>query len=511
MPGSSPTNPRLNSTLRNSTLRALLLRCGLAVCALALAAPLSGATFKRYTINLTQGDLHSTNVAINEAGDTVAFISGASNQVPGAPATPQVYTLRLTNGVKKLASVSSSGVPAADPAADTSLLNPFNLTPSAVPDYTKLLVSGVDMSATGDSVVFTSPAANLVNGDVNGVSDIFVHGRRGNRTELVSKPSRGGFANGPSWGAAYGYNERWVAFVSTATNLVKGVRTNGEPQAYLRDMRRGKTYMMSVNARCKAGNGPVHDVAVSEGRYVAFTSEASNLVRRDTNRVSDIFVHEVDPPRKRCGRTTRQSVSTTGRQANGPSQNVSMGVNGKYLAYESTATNLVRGDTNGVQDIYWRIRKDKASWLRPIIRGPKTLRVSIQHLTGKQLNGPSYHPEITAAGRFTYFDSAATNIFKEDKDTIRDVYHHDLKSDWTTLSSRRDGRRCSRGDAFECSEGSALGGVETAVSYHGTDIAFLSLGKDMRDQDPPSGQFGVVDVLLRYLGPMSAPVPREYR
>ncbi len=491
--------------------RARLNALAFAACALMVAVPLAGASFKRYTINLTLGDQHSMHVAINEAGDTVAYISGAGNQVAGAPATPQVYTLRLTNGVRRLASTGPGGVPAADPAADTTLFNPFSFGAAATLDVTRQLVSGVDMSATGESVTFTSTAPNLVPGDTNGVVDVFVNGRRGTTTELVSRAWNRGPANGPSWGASYGYNERWVAFVSTATNLVKGVNTNGQPQAYLRDLRKNKTHIMSINARCKAGNGAVKDVAVSEGRYVAFTSEASNLVRRDRNRVSDVFVHEVFPHRKRCGITTRQSVSSTGRQANGPSQNVSMGVNGKYLAFESTATNLVRGDTNSAQDIFWRIRTGKASWLRPIIRGPKTLRVSVSHVHGRQLNGPSFNPEITAAGRFTYFDSAATNVFKEDHDTNRDVYHHDLKSKWTTLSSRRDGRRCKSGGAFECSEGTPLGGIETAVSYHGTDIAFLSLGKNMRDEDPPSGEPGVVDVLLRYLGPMSAPVPREYR
>lgn len=491
------------------------IRVAIAVAAMAVfmvcAGVSSSSTFKRYTVNLTEGDRHSTSIAINESGDTAAFISGAINQVPGGPGTPQVYTIRLTSGLKKLASVSSSGEPAADPLADISLINPFSFSSVNAPDATKQLVSGVEMSSTGPSVAFTSTAANLVTGDTNGVSDVFLHGRRGSRTELVSESATGGFANGPSWGVSYGYNRRWVAFISTATNLVKGANTGGQAQAYLRDMRRGKTELMSKNNSCKAGNGPVTDVAVSEGRYVAFSSSASNLVRRDTNRVSDVFVHEVNPHRKRCGDTTRQSVAGKNKQANGPSQNVSMGVNGKYLAYESTATNLVRGDTNGVQDIYWRIRTDKASWLRPIIRGPKTLRISTTHLGNKQLNGPSFNPEITAAGRFTYFDSAATNVFKEDADTVRDVYHHDLKSKWTTLSSRRDGRRCQSGKAFECSFGSPLGGVESAVSYHGTDIVFLSLGKEMRDLDPATGRPDVSDVLMRYLGPMSAPVPREYR
>ncbi|MBJ7348888.1 MAG: hypothetical protein JHC87_10005, partial [Thermoleophilaceae bacterium] len=195
-----------------AALRAGILSC-VVLFALIHAVAASASSFKRYTVNLTEGDRHSTSIAINEAGDTAAFISGATNQVPGAPATPQVYTMRLTNGVKQLASVSSSGEPATDPLADVSLLNPFSFSPVGTPDVTKLLVSGVDMSSTGPSVAFTSTAINLVAGDTNGVSDVFLHGRRGNSTELVSESATGGPANGPSWGVAYGYNRRWVAFI----------------------------------------------------------------------------------------------------------------------------------------------------------------------------------------------------------------------------------------------------------------------------------------------------------
>lgn len=496
------------------TLLTLLVATGALLFVFAASAE---AAFVRYTANLTEGDGHTTDVAINQAGDYAAYITDSRNQLGLQVGGPQVYVVKLSNGQRRLASRAPDGSPAANPSATSSTFNPFalirgarNQQPVEV-DPRKMLISSVDMSATGSSVVFSSTATNLVRGDNNGVSDVFINGRKGNRTELVSKAWNGKAANGPSWGAAYGFNKRWVAFISSATNLVRGFKSGRHAQAYLRDLRRNKTYAVSINSKCKAGNGPVLDVAVSEGRYVAFTSKASNLVRRDTNRVSDVFVHQVPTPRKRCGTTTRQSVSTRGKQANGPSQNVSMGVNGKYLAFESTASNLVKGDTNGVQDIFWRIRKDKAAWKKPAIKGPATLRVSVAHLSGQQADGPSSNPKITSAGRFIYFDTEATNIYKEDTDPEPDVYHHDLKTRWTTLSSRRDGRTCQSGRAFECSEGSALGGIKSAISYHGTDIVFLSMGKAMRDGAQHTGSPGVVDVLMRYLGPMSAPVPREYR
>jgi hypothetical protein len=464
------------------------------------------AAIDRYTKDITQGNQNSAHADINETGDEVAYVTSSTNIIPNVPGTPQVLVSHLPSGDTHLASVSSAGEPAANPAADLGIPNAFDadLNPLTA------LVSGPSMSVTGTAVAFTSTAINLVAGDTNGVADVFVHDRLPNQTELVSVAADGGPANGPSWGASFGYQSRFVAFVSTASNLVKG-DDNGHADAFLRDLATGKTQLVSSSDTCKEANADVTDVSVAEGRYVAFSTTASNLVARDTNGASDVFIKKLPTPRAKCGDTKRASVASDGGQANGSSQNASLGGNGKYISFASTANNLVGGDNNHVQDIFWRIMGGTAAWAKKPIQGPKTLRVSVGHLNGTEANGPSFNPEMTVAGRFVYFDSAATNLFpKEDTDSTRDIYHNDIKTGFTTLSSRRDGRPCQSG-AFECTGGAPTGGVEPSVSYHGTQVVYLSLGKQMRDEGALVGTPGIVDVLLRHIGNESAPPPSDIR
>lgn len=473
----------------------------------AFSGPAYAAGLDRYSKNISQGNAHANHPDVNEWGSHVAFVSASTNIADGTPGTPQIFVEELRTGKVELISKSVVGEVAHSDTAVMSLVDPFNTQDKIDPLTT--LNSGPAMSVMGKSTAFASNATNLVVGDTNVATDVFVYGRSGESMELVSAAANGGQANGPSWHASYGYNSRYIGFLSAASNLVKSDK-NGKVDAFVRDMSKKKTYIVSVDDRCRQANADSTDVVVTDGRHAAFSTAASNLVKRDTNGVSDVFIHKLPTPKYKCGDTYRMSVSSTGKQANGPSQNPSLGANGKYIAFESTASNLVKGDTNSVQDIFWRIRTGEASWLRPIIKGPKTLRVSITHESNRQANGPSYNPEITVAGRFIYFDSAATNIFKEDTDTIRDVYHHDLKSKWTTLSSRRDGRACKSG-AFECTEGTALGGIDPSVSYHGSQVLFMSPSKEMRNEAAPEGLPGIIDIVWRHIGEESATPPKEYR
>lgn len=453
---------------------------------------------RRWSENVSAGNASSTQPDVNKRGDAVAYVSRQTNGIPGAPGTPQILVRGLPGGAPHIASVSTSGHPAAAAGAPTDLANPFD---GRSDDPTKALVSGPSMSVIGDAVAFTSTAPNLVGGDTNGVSDVFVHDRRPGRTELVSVGRGGRPANGPSWGASFGYNERYVAFISRASNLVKGDH-NGHADAFLRDLVSHRTYLVSRSRSCHGINGDVTDVAVTDGHYVAFSTAASNLVRHDTNRVSDVFVFGFAGGR--CGRTTRVSTSSGGRQANGPSDHVAIGNYAKYIAFESTATNLVPHDTNGVQDVFWHLREGVCSW-KPSLRGPKTLRVSVSHLTNHQANGPSYDPEISSAGRFVYFDSAASNLYFKDTDTRRDIYHRDIKTDYTPLIT--DG---------------PTGGVEPSVSYHGTQVVYS--GPTQRGVPVTLPRVGgasaasrvpaadtLLDVLHVSIDHESAPPPREFR
>src|SRR5439155_1571627 len=144
---------------------------------------------------------------------------------------------------------------------------------------------------------------------------------------------------------------RFVAFDSTATNLVSG-DTNAASDVFLRDVAAGQTTRMSVSTSGVQGNGASSTPAISaNGLFVAFQSSATNLVGGDTNGVADVFVRDV------AGRiTTRVSLSTAAAQANDQSSEPGMSADGRFVVFTSLATNLVAGDTNGVADVFVRDR-----------------------------------------------------------------------------------------------------------------------------------------------------------
>ena len=134
-----------------------------------------------------------------------------------------------------------------------------------------------------------------------------------------------------------------------------------------------------------------------DGRYVAFDSSATNLVGLDTNGTSDIFVRD-----RKTGKTRRVSVRSNGTQSNGPSQTPDISGSGRFVTFRSSASNLVPGDANGTSDIFVHDRKQE-----------KTTRVSTLS-NGNESNGPSGNPEMSADGRFVTFESSATNLVSGD-------------------------------------------------------------------------------------------------
>src|SRR2546426_6706686 len=138
-------------------------------------------------------------------------------------------------------------------------------------------------------------------------------------TERVSVDSAGSEGNGASTGVALSADGRFVAFTSVATNLVAG-DTNGVLDVFVHDRQTGMTERVSVDSAGSEGNGASTGVALSaDGRFVAFTSVATNLVAGDTNDVTDVFVHD-----RQTGTTERVSVDSAGNQANGDSAAVAL-------------------------------------------------------------------------------------------------------------------------------------------------------------------------------------------
>ncbi|MBK9316760.1 MAG: PD40 domain-containing protein [Acidobacteria bacterium] len=282
--------------------------------------------------------------------------------------------------------------------------------------------SGVPaISSDGRYVAFESDATNLVVGDTNGLGDVFVHDRQTSTTTRVSVSSAGIEGNGYSQTAAISSDGRYVTFSSESSNLV-AADTNGDYDVFVHDRQTGATTRVSISSAGVEGNGAsVVSTFSGDGRYVAFNSDATNLVTGDTNGMSDVFVHDLQ-----TGMTTRVSVSLMGLEGNGGSYNPSLSSDGLFVAFSSDASNLVAGDTNGTWDVFVHDRQMGT-----------TTRVSLSS-TGMQGNGESGigdHPTISADGRFIVFDSEASNLVGDDTNGVRDVFVHDRQMGTTTRVS----------------------------------------------------------------------------
>lgn len=333
------------------------------------------------------------------------------------------------------------------------------------------------VSADGAKVAFQSAAANLVSGDTNGAVDIFVRADADPSTIRVSVGSGGAQADGPSSRPAISADGRFVAFVSEATNLVSG-DTNGKADVFVRDTQAGTTTRVSVGAGGAQADAETRDgPAISaDGRYVAFVSQASNLVAGDTNDAADAFVRDTQAgttvraslgPSNEQGATEAQgetypgiaisgdgryvafvsdatnlvnpappglftnvyrrdlqaattvlvSVTPSGTMGDGDSRFPTMSADGRYVGFESDATNLVTNDTNGVTDVF----------LRDLVGGPLD-RVSVTSNGSTEGNGPSTRPAIAAGGDHGAFETLADNLPSSSPDT---------NSTWDVVSRRR--------------------------------------------------------------------------
>jgi Tol biopolymer transport system component len=275
------------------------------------------------------------------------------------------------------------------------------------------------ISKTGRYIAFQSGASNLVPGDTNGAHDCFVRDHRTDSIERVSVASDGEQSNGDCWGPAISADGRFVAFYSSASNLVPG-DTNSTRDVFVHDRQLGTTERVSVGPEGRQANGISEDPAISaDGRLIAFESKASNLVAGDTNDRQDVFVHD-----RTTGTTTRVSVSSKGAQAvGGDSRDPDLSPDGRFVVFDSAASNLVPNDTNRKRDIF----------IRDLVTN-KTQRVSVNS-GGKQGNGDSGNPVVSASGRFVAFDSKAKSLVKGDTNGTPDVFVRDRKKGTTTRVS----------------------------------------------------------------------------
>ncbi len=275
------------------------------------------------------------------------------------------------------------------------------------------------ISADGRYAAFRSQASNLVANDTNGTAwDTFVKDLVTGAVERVSVSSSGAQANGASYYPVLSADGRWVAFKSDATNLISG-DTNGVADIFLRDRQTNTTTRVSVASDGSQSNAKSDRPLISDdGRYVLYESDATNLVAGDTNGVTDMFVYD-----RVAGTTTRVSVSSSGGQANGASDDGAISGDGSTLAFESAATNLVTGDTNAKTDVF----------VHTLATGV-TIRASVSD-AGVQGNKDSSDPSLSSDGSKLGFASNATNLIAGDTNNRSDVFVRDLASGINTRFS----------------------------------------------------------------------------
>lgn len=284
------------------------------------------------------------------------------------------------------------------------------------------------VSADGGFVAFQSDADNLVAGDTNGVSDVFVRDFASGWLTRVSLATGGAQADGDCGlhGVAVSANGDFVAFSSTATNLTAG-HTGAFEDIFLRDRGFQRTTLISVNKNGGPANGDSEWPSISaDGRYVVFQSSANDLVNNDTA-WTDVFVRDTI-----ANTTTRVNVTSLGNQANAHAV-VGAGAisaDGRYVVFTSVASNLIDSDTNGLSDVY----------LRDVQLGV-TERISVG-LNGAQPNGMSFQPAISANGRHVIFRSDASNLVAGDTNGWGDVFTFDRVTGVTKrVSVASDGRQ----------------------------------------------------------------------
>jgi uncharacterized repeat protein (TIGR01451 family) len=274
------------------------------------------------------------------------------------------------------------------------------------------------ISANGRYVAFSSNASNLVEGDTNGIRDIFIRDRFTSKTNLISVNSTGQQANADSWNASISADGKFVAFTSSAANLVSG-DTNGFPDIFVRNLAAGTTARVSVDSAGLQSNLFSDSPSISaDGLFVAFDSWASNLVLGDTNAQRDIFVRNLGN-----GTTSRISVDSAGQQVAGYSEGPAISADGRFVAFMSKGETLITSDTNGRPDIF----------VRDLITGVTT-RVSVDS-AGVEAGNWSQGASISGNGKVVAFASKANNLAANDTNGTWDAFVHNRATGKTTRVS----------------------------------------------------------------------------
>ncbi len=321
-------------------------------------------------------------------------------------------------------------------------------------------------SANGAFVVFESTASDLVAGDSNFATDVFLTDRATGAVTLVShvpgSPTTS--ANGSSCCAVISSDGAFVAFASRATNLVTGqIDTNVDYDVFLFERATGAVTLVSHvagSATTTANTGSVGPSISADGAQVGFESNASNVVggQTDTNNAADVFLFE-----RAAGAVTLVShAASATTTANSASYGPTISADGTYVAFGSTATNLVATDANGADDLFLFARAT----------GSVTLVSHRSNSSNTTANGGSYAPAVSANGAYVAFESAATNLVagQSDANADSDVFLYERATGTVTLVSHIPGSATTTANLASCC---------TTISADGAFVAFESFATNL--------------------------------
>jgi hypothetical protein len=408
-------------------------------------------------------------------GQYLAFRYFFGDLVPGTSPNDDIYRLDLVTRQIQLISASPTG------AQGNALSSTYD---------------SLSISADGRYVAFASDATNLVANDLNGETDVFVRDTLTGTTVLASVNSSGAqlAANTLDFNLrpAISANGQFVVFQSRANNLVPG-DTNGDDQdIFVRDLSAGTTTRVSVNSNGEQtrpwnvlASADSRNPSISgDGRFVVFESNAINLDPRDTGVNNfDVFMHD-----RQTGQTRQVSVNSLGEVATGTSllerevgptttnwsSNPVISANGRYVVFQSGATNLVPNDTNDRVDIF-----------RHDLETNETILISVG-INGELANGGSSigfsrNGAISSDGRYVVFQSLASNLVPDDNNNALDVFVRDVVTGTTErISVNSSGQEAVGGQAFTSSS-------DGTISDDGRYVSFLSRSANLVDD--PLAQF----------------------
>ena len=379
-----------------------------------------------------EGDRFSINPSISAEGRFITFESNSTNLVPGdTNNSSDIFVRDRLTDITARISVNSIGN-----QGNSDAFNPA-------------------ISADGRFIAFESNSTNLVADDTNNISDIFWRDRLNGTTTRISVGSTGQEGDRPSLNPSVSADGRFIAFESNSTNLVPG-DTNNSSDIFIRDRFTNITSRISVNSTGNQGNfGSFNPSISADGRFVVFDSLADNLVAADTNNTRDIFVQD-----RQTNTTTRVSVNSSGNQGNLGSITAAITPDGRFVAFESNASNLVTEDVNGTADIFVHDRLNNITSI-----------VSVNS-TGDRANRSSFKPSISADGRFVAFDSLADNLAAEDSNGTNDIFLRDRETATTTRIS-----------VNSTGKGADITSFNPAISAAGNIVAFDSFATNLVPQD----------------------------